>query len=127
MKSHALLSPLEGVSDVGFRELFYKLGAGFTWTEMIRADALGRKNQATLDLIDTYDSITPTGLQLLAKSPESLRKALVTFQQLSQSDCYSHFRNISAIDLNFGTFLTWIPSVQMIDENKRLSFTANYS
>jgi hypothetical protein len=36
-------------------------GAGLTFTEMIRAQAISRLNQSAFDLIDTFDPNTPTG------------------------------------------------------------------
>lgn len=102
LKSLSVLSPLEGVSDVGFRSLCYSLGAAFTWTEMIRTEAIVKNNKATLDLIDTFDAQTPTGLQLLAKNPSVLHKALLKMVELSRTDEFKHFENISAIDINLG-------------------------
>ena len=40
LQGRALLSPLESVSDVGFRHICHKLGAAFTFTEMIRAQGV---------------------------------------------------------------------------------------
>jgi tRNA-dihydrouridine synthase len=37
LKGNVLLSPLESVSDVGFRQLCHRNGAALTFTEMIRA------------------------------------------------------------------------------------------
>jgi tRNA-dihydrouridine synthase len=96
-----LLSPLEGLSDAGFRRLCFELGAGFTWTEMIRAKAIARENASTLDLIDTFDSDVPTGIQLSATDEKSLQAALAVIDRLSASG-RPHFRNIRAVDLNFG-------------------------
>jgi tRNA-dihydrouridine synthase B len=102
MKNIAVLSPLESVSDIGFRRLCYAQGASMTWTEMVRGDALYRKNQATLELIDTYDPSTLTGLQLLVKNADGLLSALHRLEELAITDKYKHFNNIAAIDLNFG-------------------------
>jgi tRNA-dihydrouridine synthase B len=104
LKSKVLLSPLEGVSDVGFRSLCATLGAGFTWTEMVRAQGITKNNAATLALIDTHDPNTPTGLQLMTKSGKELAEALQKLEDLaiSHPEQYNHFQNIQAIDLNFG-------------------------
>jgi len=67
LQSRALLAPLERVSDVGFRSLCYRLGAAFTWTEMVRASSIAKGINSTLELLDTFDEQTPTGIQLLAK------------------------------------------------------------
>ncbi len=104
LKSRVILSPLEGVSDIGFRALCAELGAGLTWTEMVRAQGITKNNGATLALIDTFDQKHPTGLQLMTKSGKELAEALQKLEDLANSnpEQYRHFRNIQAIDLNFG-------------------------
>jgi len=101
LQSKYLLSPMEEVSDAGFRRLCCRLGAGITWTEMIRASGIVRRNKATLDLIDTHDPETLTGIQLLAVNERELAVALYTLDQLANST-HPHFMNIRAVDLNFG-------------------------
>ena len=101
LKSPFLLAPMEEVSDVGFRQLCFRLGAGITWTEMVRASGIVRKNKATLDLIDTYDPDTLTGLQLFAVNERELGVALYKLEQLAVTT-HPHFKNIRVIDLNFG-------------------------
>ena len=107
LQSTALLSPLEGVSDCGFRSLCASLGAALTWTEMIRAQAIARNNGAAFDLIDlhttesTTDTTAPTGIQLLAKSGDELRRALERICALSDTPARAHFRNIKAVDLKY--------------------------
>ncbi len=103
LKSRVLLSPLEGVSDIGFRSLCFQNGAALTWTEMVRAAAITRNNAATLALIDTFDPNVPTGLQLLVKSSKELIEALTKLEHLANTNSQmKHFHNICAIDLNFG-------------------------
>lgn len=65
LPSRFLLAPLESVSDSAFRRLCFRLGAGFTWTEMVRAGSIARGNKSTLDLIDTYDTDVLTGVSRL--------------------------------------------------------------
>ena len=101
LQSPYVLSPLEGVSDAGFRKLCYGLGAGITWTEMIRASGVVRRNKATLDLIDTHDPDVLTGIQLFAVNERELAVALYTLEQLAHST-HPHFMHIKAVDLNFG-------------------------
>jgi tRNA-dihydrouridine synthase B len=100
LQSNVLLSPLEGVSDIGFRQLCYQNGAGITWTEMIRASGIVRRNKATLDLIDTHDPETLTGIQLFVANERELGAAMHTLEQLAHS--MPHLKNIRAVDLNFG-------------------------
>src|SRR3989344_6053629 len=90
------LSPMESVSDFGFRKLCYQHGASLTFIEMLHAEAIVRKNKATLDLVDSYDPSVPTGIQFLASKPAILRKALESVNKDQR------FSNLSVIDLNFG-------------------------
>lgn len=96
-----LLSPLESVSDAAFRRLCWSLGAGLTWTEMIRARGIVRNNKSTLELIDSFDADVPTGLQLMVVNEQELSEALDAVERLGHST-HPHFRNLVAVDLNFG-------------------------
>jgi tRNA-dihydrouridine synthase B len=101
LASPFLLAPLESVSDAPFRRWCWSLGAGLTWTEMIRARALARGNRSTLELIDSWEADVPTGLQLMAVNESELRLALTTVEQLAAST-HPHFGNLCAVDLNLG-------------------------
>lgn len=96
-----VLAPLESVSDAAFRRLCWSLGAGFTWTEMIRARSLTRNNRSTIDLIDSFDADVPTGVQLMVVNEVELEEALAKLEQLAATT-HPHFRNLQAVDLNFG-------------------------
>jgi tRNA-dihydrouridine synthase len=101
LPSPFLLSPMEGVSDVGFRALCWKNGAGLVYTEMIRARGVVKRNKSTLDLIDTFDSKPLTGLQLLVTKPDELTQAIGVIAEL-MGTTHPHFKNIVTLDLNFG-------------------------
>ena len=96
-----ILSPLESVSDAAFRRLCWSLGAGLTWTEMIRARGIVRNNKSTLELIDCFDADVPTGLQLMVVNETELAAALEAIERLGRSS-HPHFQNLVAVDLNFG-------------------------
>lgn len=93
---------MEEVTDCAFRRLCYELGAGFTWTEMVRAAALLRRNQSTLRRIDTFDAKCPTGVQLLVSGTNELRKTLEMLEEHALTDQPHWARGIHGIDLNFG-------------------------
>lgn len=101
LKSPFLLAPMESVSDAAFRRLCWQLGAGYTFTEMIRARGIVRNNKSTLELIDSHDPEVPTGVQLLVVNEKELEAALDRLEALSRSS-HPHFRNLTAVDLNFG-------------------------
>lgn len=92
------LAPMESVTDEGYRSLCRRLGADFTFTEMIRAASFLRKNESTLSLVDTYTG--PVGIQFMTKGPDELKKTIDTFFRLRED--IKRFNNITAIDLNFG-------------------------
>ncbi len=101
LQSPFLLAPLEGVSDAGFRRLCFEQGAALTFTEMVRARGLAKHNKATYDLVDTFHTNVPTGVQLMTTTPQELLDALGVLEEGAKST-HPHWLNISAIDLNFG-------------------------
>ncbi len=112
LRNKFILSPLEAVSDNGFRKLCYSLGASLTWTEMVRAGPIVKNQLSNLDLIDTYDEDTKAGVQLLVKSHEELQNCLLKLEHLAFNvEKYKHLKNIVAVDLNFGC-----PSTDIIGE-----------
>ena len=109
LKSDVLLAPLERVSNVGFRRLCFRHGAALTWTEMVYASDLARGKAAAGDLIDTHDPSTLTGAQILVDRTtardgwgvDCLRAALEALEA-GAAGARPEWRNIRAIDLNFG-------------------------
>lgn len=101
LRTPFILAPLESVSDAPFRRLCWENGAGFTWTEMIRARGLVRNNRSTIDLIDCHDAEVPTGVQLIVAGERELEEALETIDSLARSS-HPFFTNLRAVDLNFG-------------------------
>jgi tRNA-dihydrouridine synthase B len=101
LQSPFLLAPLEGVSDAGFRRLCFEQGAGLTFTEMIRARGLAKRNKSTIDLVDTFLKDVTTGIQLMTTSANELMDALGVLTELSKTT-HPHLENIVAVDLNFG-------------------------
>lgn len=73
--SDVFLAPMAGVTDVAFRLLCKKYGAGLTCTEMISANALARKNKATMRMIDVVEEEKPRVIQLFGQNIEYLIKA----------------------------------------------------
>lgn len=125
LPSSVILSPLERISDVGFRRLCWDQGAGLTWTEMVKASDLvcpvgsphidlasarsSPRGGRGANLIDTHDASVLTGVQLLVDKTKAsdkygvdiLRAALEQLEEGATKD-RPEWRNICAIDLNFG-------------------------
>ncbi|MBT3814885.1 tRNA dihydrouridine synthase DusB [Candidatus Woesearchaeota archaeon] len=91
LPSDTILAPMAGVTDVAFRLLCKKYGAGLTVTEMISANALARNNQATIRMIDVVEEEKPRVIQLFGQNVESL----VTAAKYCEDKC-------EVLDLNFG-------------------------
>lgn len=92
LKNNLILAPIAGYSDVGFRFLAKKYGAALTFTEMISAKALCYGNQKTFELLATFESESPVGVQLFGSCPEDFAKA-VKMKELEKFDI---------IDINMG-------------------------
>ena len=68
LKSQAVLSPMSGVTDVAFRALAVKYGAGLTYTEFTNGTAIIRGNEVSLKRIQTDPSEKPVAVQLFGNS-----------------------------------------------------------
>ena len=98
-----VLAPMAGYTDVGFRKLAKKYGAGLTVTEMISAKALVFGNQKTIDLLSTFDQEKPSMVQLFGNDPESFKEA-VQLESIQKFDL---------IDINMGC-----PAVKIFKNNE---------
>lgn len=92
LSSNALLAPMAGVSDIGFRYLARRYGAGLTYTEMVSVKALCFGNKRTFELLCLAPNETPCAVQLFGSDPEAFYKAC-TLEQLKKFDI---------IDINMG-------------------------
>jgi tRNA-dihydrouridine synthase B len=90
-KSKVFLAPMVDVTDVSFRLLCKKYGAGLTFTEMLSAVALARKNNATLKMFDVQEKERPVGVQLMGQNVEEIKKAVKVVEN-----------KVDVIDFNFG-------------------------
>ena len=100
LPSDTILAPMAEVTDVAFRLLCKKYGAGLTVTEMISAHALARANKAVMKLIDVVPEETPRCIQLFGQKPEYF----VQSAKFLNNKC-------EIIDLNFGC-----PASQIIQQ-----------
>jgi tRNA-dihydrouridine synthase B len=91
-----LLAPLAGVSDSPFRQLAREQGAAAVYTEMVSADGLTRRNQATLDYCSFEISERPIGIQLFGSDPAILAEATRVLCDLPAE------RRPDLIDINMG-------------------------
>jgi tRNA-dihydrouridine synthase B len=73
--SKAILSPMSGVTDVAFRTLCKKYGAGITYTEFVSSAAIVRGNKHSLKMLEVSEIEKPVAVQLFGNSVEEIVEA----------------------------------------------------
>lgn len=92
LNSNLVFAPIAGFSEVGFRHLCAKYGAGLTYTELVSAKGLVFQNKGTEELIATTPAESPCAVQLFGSDPEFMYKAAMD-ERLAKFDI---------IDINMG-------------------------
>ncbi|MEJ0063557.1 MAG: tRNA dihydrouridine synthase DusB [Alphaproteobacteria bacterium] len=86
------LAPMSGVSDMPFRRLVKRFGAGLVVSEMIASEAMVRENRKTLHMADHTPDEYPIALQLAGCEPGVMAEAAKMNED----------RGVNIIDINFG-------------------------
>lgn len=92
IKNNVLIAPLAGFSDVTFRSMCYKLGAGLAFTEMVSAKGIIYGSEPTERLLDTSADEYVKAAQIFGNDPEIILSAV-------KKSCFDKF---DLIDVNFG-------------------------
>lgn len=87
-----LLAPMAGYTDIGFRTLCRKYGAGIVFTEMVSVKAILHDSEKTKLLMETNQSEHPIALQLFGHDPKD-------FEEVLKLDLVKDF---DIIDINMG-------------------------
>jgi tRNA-dihydrouridine synthase B len=87
-----ILAPMSGVSDLPFRRLAKRLGAGLVVSEMIASEAMVRANRQTLKMSTSCAEEFPMAVQLAGCEPEVMAEAA----KLNED------RGAAIIDINMG-------------------------
>lgn len=75
LNNNVVFAPIAGFSEVGFRHLCAKYGAGLTYTELVSAKGLVYGNKGTEELLATTDIEKPCAVQIFGSDPEFMYKA----------------------------------------------------
>jgi tRNA-dihydrouridine synthase B len=75
LDSDVLLAPMSGVSDMPFRVLVKKQGAGLVISEMIASEAMVRQTKKTLKMIEKSSLELPCAVQLAGCEPNVMAEA----------------------------------------------------
>lgn len=87
-----ILAPMSGVTDLPFRRIAKRLGAGLVVSEMIASRELLRESRQTLRMIETDGDEAPRAVQLAGCEPDVMAEAA-----RMNAD-----RGAAVIDINFG-------------------------
>ena len=69
------LAPMAGITDLPFRLISRRMGAGMTVSEMVSAKGLLYKNVKTTDMLQIDPGERPTAIQLFGSVPDELAEA----------------------------------------------------
>jgi tRNA-dihydrouridine synthase B len=92
LEAPVILAPMSGVTDLPFRRLVKRLGAGLVVSEMIASQAMVRENRRTLLRAETENEGHPRSVQLAGCEPEVMAEAA----KLNED------RGAEIIDINMG-------------------------
>jgi tRNA-dihydrouridine synthase B len=70
-----ILAPMSGVTDMPFRRLVKRMGAGLVVSEMIASEAMIRANRQTMKMASNCAEETPMSVQLAGCEPASMAEA----------------------------------------------------
>src|SRR4051794_30144228 len=87
-----ILAPMSGVTDMPFRRLVKRSGAGLVVSEMIASQAMVRNSRQTLQMVRNTPEEFPMAVQLAGCEPEVMAEAA----RLNED------RGAALIDINFG-------------------------
>ncbi len=87
-----ILAPMSGVTDLPFRRLVKRCGAGLVVSEMVASEAMIRERRRTLTMIQNAPDEQPMAVQLAGCEPHVMAEAA----RLNED------RGAAIIDINFG-------------------------
>lgn len=92
LDNNVILAPMAGVTDLPFRLLCRKLGAGLVCMEMVSAKAIYYNNKNTEELLEIHPEEMPASLQLFGSDPEILGEMAMRIED----------RPFALLDFNMG-------------------------
>ncbi|MFA9377106.1 MAG: tRNA dihydrouridine synthase DusB [Lachnotalea sp.] len=92
LENNLILAPMAGVTDLPFRLLCKKQGAGLLCMEMVSAKAVYYKNKNTASLMDIDEKEGPVSLQLFGADPYIISEIAKSIEE----------RPFSILDINMG-------------------------
>jgi hypothetical protein len=91
LSNNVILAPMAGITDLPYRLVMKRFGAGLVFTEMVSANGLVRDGRRTMELLRSLPQERPLGVQLFGDDPQTLAQAA----QMVEAEA-------DLIDLNLG-------------------------
>ena len=92
LENNVILAPMAGVTDLAFRLLCRRAGAGLVCMEMVSAKAIHYNNKNTEELLAIHPQEVPASLQLFGSDPKILAEMAKRIEE----------RPFSILDFNMG-------------------------
>ena len=81
LKSKLILAPMHNITNLAFRIMCKKYGAGLVSTELLSANAISRKNKSVMKLALTNKIEKPVAVQLFGQNTENLIKSVKVLEK----------------------------------------------
>ena len=94
-----ILAPMSGVTDLPFRKLVRRLGAGMVVSEMIASWAMVRENRTTLRMAEVADNAVEAGS---TRTPNSIQLAGCDPAAMAEAARIAVGHGADLVDINFG-------------------------
>lgn len=91
-QNNIFLAPMAGVTDLAFRLVCKKWGAGLVFSEMVSAKALHYNDKKTLELLATHPAEEPLAVQIFGSDPYIMAESAKKLQDMG----------VKLLDINFG-------------------------
>ena len=87
LKNNVILAPMAGVTDLPFRLLCARQGAGLVCTEMVSAKAILYQNKNTDKLMEIHPQEGHVSLQLFGSDPDIVSEAAKRIEEIGRASC----------------------------------------
>ena len=75
LNNNLLLAPMAGVTDLAFRKICKKCGAGLVEAEMVSAKAIFYGDDKTISMLNTDGEKRPISMQIFGNEPDVMAHA----------------------------------------------------
>ena len=76
IRNNLIMAPMAGVTDVFFRDIVWRFGAGLTVSEMVSAKSIVYGNKNTIRLMENLEHLRPWSIQFFGHEPHILAEAI---------------------------------------------------